>query len=117
MEANVESHQPLPEHQHVSSGGVFRRKDRTFLKSPRLNATVNFSAVSSSRAPTQGMNIAGHTKRASKPSPEARVINSIHTAPGMPPGPSAGVSGKSNRPFGRKASSQISSGAVAPALT
>ena len=65
IDAEVESHQPLPEHQHVSSGGVFRRKDRTFLKSPRLNATVNFNAVSSSRAPAQGMNAAGHTNRAS----------------------------------------------------
>src|SRR6267154_5263191 len=62
----VESHQPLPAHQQLSSGFELRRKVRTLLESPRLNAADNFCAVSSSRAPKQGTNIAAQTNRASK---------------------------------------------------
>src|SRR6266576_2641838 len=53
----LESHQPLPAHQQVSSGSELRRSDRTFRKSPRLNATDNFCAVSLSRAPMHGTHI------------------------------------------------------------
>src|SRR5713226_3381983 len=93
MVGEVDSHHPFPEHQHVSSGGVFRRNERTFLESPRLNASDSFDAVSSSRAPTQGMIITGQTNRASNRSFEVRVTKSMAPAPGMPQGPSAGVKG------------------------
>src|SRR5437763_6461747 len=87
----VESHQPLPAHQQLSSGLELRRKVRTLLESPRLNAADNFCAVSSSRAPKQGTNIAAQTNRASKWSVPVRVTRIMPPAPGIPPGPSAGV--------------------------
>src|SRR5260370_17874946 len=117
MVGEVDSHHPFPEHQQVSSGGALRRNERTFLESPRLNASDNFDAVSSSRAPAQGMIITGQTKRASNRSFEVRVIRNMPPAPGMPPGPSVCVRGNSKRPFVRNASSQLSNGAVPPALT
>ena len=43
--SEVESHQPLPEHQQVSSGGALRRSERTFPESPRLNASARCIAV------------------------------------------------------------------------
>jgi hypothetical protein len=60
----MDSHHPLPEHQQVLSGGVLRRNERRFLESPRLNASDNFDAISSSRAPAQEMIITGQTNRA-----------------------------------------------------
>src|SRR5207253_7419560 len=113
----VESHQPLPAHQQLSSGFELRRKVRTLLESPRLNAADNFCAASSSRAPRQGTNIAVQTNRASKWSVAVRVTRSMPPAPGIPPGPSAGVRGNSKRPFNCRASSQTFNGAVAPAFT
>ena len=113
----VESHQPLPAHQQLSSGFELRRKVRTLLESPRLNAADNFCAVSSSRAPKQGTNIAAQTNHASKWSVPVRVTRIMPPAPGIPPGPSAGVRGNSKRPCNRRASSQTSNGAVAPAFT
>src|SRR6266849_5971865 len=80
----VESHHPFPAHQHVSSIRAFRLRDRTFLKSPRANATDNFAAVSSSRAPTQCMNATGHTKRALYKSCDTRVTNSMSPGAGLP---------------------------------
>src|SRR5260370_21269514 len=116
MVGEVDSHHPFPEHQQVSSGGALRRNERTFLESPRLNASDNFDAVSSSRAPAQGMIITGQTKRASNRSFEVRVIRNIPPAPGMPPGPSVGVRGNSKRPFGPKTWSPISNQGLVPAL-
>src|SRR6266550_1447623 len=113
----VESHQPLPAHQQLSSGFELRRKVRTLLESPRLNATDNFCAVSSSRAPKQGTNIAAQTNRASKWSVAVRVTRSMPPASGIPPGPSAGVRGNSRRPCNCRAFSQTFKGAVAPAFT
>jgi len=43
--SEVESHQPLPEHQQVSSGSALRRSERTFPESPRLNASARCFAV------------------------------------------------------------------------
>src|SRR5437016_9081330 len=99
----VESHQPLPAHQQLLSGFELRRKVRTLLESPRLNAADNFCAVSSSRAPKQGTNIAAQTNRASKWSVPVRVTRIMPPAPGIPPGPSAGVRGNSKRPFNCRA--------------
>src|SRR5437764_5932158 len=87
----VESHRSLPAHQQLSSGFELRRKVRTLLESPRLNAADNFCAVSSSRAPKQGTNSASQTNRASKWSVPVRVTRIMPPAPGIPPGPSAGV--------------------------
>src|SRR5258708_38429928 len=113
----VESHQPLPAHQQLLSGFELRRKVRTLLESPRLNAADNFCAVSSSRAPKQGTNIAAQTNRASKWSVPVRVTRLMPPAPGIPPGPSAGLGAKSKRPFNCSASNQISNRAAAPAFT
>lgn len=63
--STVESHHPFPEHQQVSSGVVFRRSERTLLVRPLRKASASFFAVSSSRPPMHGMNIAGQTNRAS----------------------------------------------------
>ncbi len=89
----VESHQPLPAHQQLSSGFELRRKVRTLLESPRLNAADNFCAVSSSRAPKQGTNIAAQTNRASKWSVPVRVTRIHASRTGHSSGPSAGVRG------------------------
>src|SRR6266404_2677152 len=102
----LESHQPLPAHQQLSSGSELRRSDRTFRKSPRLNAMDNFCAVSSSCAPMHGTHIEGQTNSASKRLASLRVTRSMSPIPGIPPGPSAGVRGNSRRPFNCKASSQ-----------
>lgn len=97
--AAVESHQRFPAHQQVSSGDELRRNERTLFMSPRLKASASFFAVSSLRAPTQGMNITGIMKRASYLLSGLRVISSIPPAPGVPPGPS-GVRGMSSLPLG-----------------
>ena len=55
MFSEVESHQPFPEHQQVSSEEVPSLSERTFPVSPRLNASASLFAVSSSLAPMQGM--------------------------------------------------------------
>src|ERR1700722_9045929 len=113
----VDSHQPLPAHQQVSSGGEWRRSDFTLLESPRLNAAESLPAVWSSRAPTHGINAAPQMNLASYRSTAARLIRSIAPTPGISPGPSVGVSGNNNRPPTRNASSQTSNGDAAPALT
>src|SRR2546429_8978036 len=82
----VESHQPLPAHQQVSSGFELRRKVRTLLESPRLNAADNFCAISSSRAPKQGTNIAAQTNLASNRSVPVPPTRIIPPKPGIPPG-------------------------------
>jgi hypothetical protein len=43
--SEVESHQPFPEHQQISSGSALRRSERTFPESPRLNASARCFAV------------------------------------------------------------------------
>jgi|SRR5580692_3870636 hypothetical protein len=116
MFSEVESHQPFPEHQQVSSGEVPSLSERTFPVSPRLNASASLFAVSSSLAPMQGIITTDETKRASNCFSVTRVTSSMPPRPGLSPTPS-GVSGTSNRPPGRKASSQFCNGAVDPALT
>ena len=100
----MESHHPFPVSQLVSSGCEFRRSEQTSFKLPRLNASDNLAAVSSSRSPTQGINAAGQINRALYLSSDVLVTSKIPPGLGLPP-TSAGVNGNSRRPRGRNASS------------
>src|SRR6267154_2133852 len=113
----VDNHQPLPAHQQVSSGDELRRSDFTFPEPPRLNAAESFAAVWSSCAPTQGIKAAPQINLASYRFTAARLIKSIAPTLGISPGPSAEVNGNNSRPPTRNASSQMSRGYEAPALT
>src|SRR5712671_2064170 len=113
----VDNHQPWPAHQQVSSGGELRRSDFTFPEPPRLNAAESFAAVWSSCAPTHGIKAAPQINLASYRSTAARLIKSIAPTLGISPGPSAEVNGNNSRPPTRNASSQMSRGYEAPALT
>ena len=60
----VDSHQPGPAHQQLSSAASFRCSDFTSLHLPLRNAFVSFSSMAGSRAPIQGTNCACKRKRA-----------------------------------------------------
>src|SRR4030081_1480712 len=107
----VESHQPGPEHQQLSSASSFRCSVLTLVQLLFRNASARFGSVASFLAPMQGTNCACKRKRAVKLPSSCFVTSSIA------PTPTSGVIGKSSRPMGRKASSQTANGSVAPALT
>src|SRR5262245_23780328 len=109
--AAVDNHQPSPANQAVSSGGSPRLRDFTSAFLRNRNARDSSLAAASSRAPTQGMNMAGHTNSAVMcVAAGARVINNILPAPMLD------VSGNSRRPPTSRASSHTSRGAVQPAF-
>src|SRR6202453_299194 len=108
----VDNHHPSPANQQVSSTGPSIRNDRTVSRSPLANAELNRRPPSSSCGPEQGMNQAGDMKWAGQAKPcSGRLIMS------MPPTAPTAWSGKTNLPFGRKASSQLQLGWLMPAQT
>ena len=107
----VDSHQPSPAHQAVSSGIPPRRRLRISRVGRVSSAAATESEVASSRAPMHRMNAAAVTTVAAYASDSRRVTNK------MQPRPSFGVRGKIKRPPTFRASSQRGCGCVAPALT
>ena len=93
----VDSHQPLPANQLVSSGIVLYRRDWTLATFPFANTSESRRPVSSSRAPMHGVKTAPDVNVAAKLPAGVRVIRSMY------PAPCAGVSGNNSRPPGRNA--------------
>jgi hypothetical protein len=74
----VESHQPLPAHQLLLSGFELRRKVRTLLESPRLNAADNFCC---SHRCTSDVHFGQGRAGASNTSASRYFTNSCYDAP------------------------------------
>ncbi len=91
--ADVESHQPSPATQHVSSIASSIRNDLTAASPPPLKAAVNLRPSSEFSLPTQDMKPARDTKHAGQivPLPGLPIQS-------MPPKPPSACSGNSSLP-------------------
>src|SRR5262245_2338029 len=108
----VESHQPSPLNQHVSSMGSSVRNDRTASAPPLAKAAFKRLPASGSCGPTHDIKAALDKNRAGHIAPWAGL--SISSMPPMQP---TACMGKMSLPCGRRASNQVQLGWVIAAFT